>query len=158
MKKIEIMEKLIDMFYEDIEKKTGIDSALDFVHSLKKYIDNLCVDRSIVVEDMDKRGLKNIKLIASKEFIESLINAGSLDNLEDLEQMPDEEYEKAVKYWQENFFNDGDYSQEELKEYFKNNHHGVIFKIEDEKFEIYNEKLYKLIIDNAKNIENEESI
>lgn len=73
---------------------------------------------------------RDIKLIASREFIIDLIEAGSLDNLDDLEQMPDEEYEKTIKYWQENFFNDGDYSQQELKEYYNNNHHGVVFKIE----------------------------
>ncbi len=65
---------------------------------------------------------KNIK--ADRNFIESLIDVGALDDVSELKTK--EEYESAVDYWVKHYFDD--YSDEEIKEGIRDKDSGIIYE------------------------------
>ena len=101
-----------------------------------KSIENFKLENQIYSLEAPKEihNLDRSKIKADKQFIEDLITSGALDDI-DIDQTPEDEFNRTVKYWQEHYFDD--YSDNELKEMIKNGDSTIIQEnIDNEEEEI----------------------
>lgn len=71
------------------------------------------------------KGGRTIK--ADRDFIKNLIDAGALDDVNELKTK--EEYESAVDYWVQHYFDD--YSDNEIKEEISNKDSIIVYEKND---------------------------